>query len=126
MSTYQLHYLHESKYVVGLKVLNKSGRLDYIFSSYNGEIANYKNMYSDASYALVGNEKNDDFVMFMGSGKLLSANGITILSKEKGNVVLEMKNGKLLLNNEVPVEITQGNKKKTFQVADLREIEINQ
>lgn len=115
----------KNKDFVGLKVSNKSGREDYIFSSYDGMKASFNNMSSNAAYALVGNEKNDNFVLFMGNGTLLTANGITITSKEKGNAVLEMKNGKLFLNNEVTVEISDGSSKKSFEKQDYREIELN-
>ncbi|MEI6865249.1 six-hairpin glycosidase [Flavicella sp.] len=109
---------------VGLKVTHKSGRKDYIFSSYNNKAARYKKMSSTARYALIGNEKNGDFVLFMGNGTELIANGITISCKEKGNVVLENKNGKLLMNNEVPVVIKFNKKEKSFDSGEFREINL--
>ena len=82
-------------------------------------------MSTNATYALIGIEKNNDFVLFIGNGTELIANGITILSKEKGNVVLEKKEGKLFLNNEVPVVIKIGNKEKSFKLGNYRTITIN-
>tara|TARA_R110001592_G_scaffold88911_2_gene261641 strand:- start:1723 stop:4470 length:2748 start_codon:yes stop_codon:yes gene_type:complete len=114
-----------SKEFAGLNIINKSGREDYIFSSYDNKKVSYKNMSSNATYALIGTEKNNDFVLFMGNGTELITNGITISSKEKGNVVLEKKEGKLFLNNEVTVVIKVGNKEKTFKVGNFRTISIN-
>lgn len=111
-----------SKAFAGIHISNKSGREDFVFSSYNGETASHKNMASDATYALVGNEKNGDFVLFMGNGTELAANGFTITSAEKGNVVLEQKEGGLYLHNEVPVSISINNKKQTFKVGKMRKI----
>ncbi|MRT93777.1 hypothetical protein [Ancylomarina sp. 16SWW S1-10-2] len=113
-----------NKDFAGLKITQKSGREDLVFSSYNGKIARYQDKSTDASYALVGNEKNGDFVLFMGNGTLLEANGVTISTSEKGNVVLEQKDGKLFLHNEVSVTITIGKKKKQFDASDRREIKL--
>lgn len=107
---------------VGLLVKNKSGREDLIFSSKNGALAKYYQIASDASYALVGTEQNGDFILFMGNGKTLKAKGFTMLANETGNVVLEQKQGRILLHNEVPVVITYKGKEERFEVSDLREI----
>ena len=109
-----------SKEFAGMQITSKKGREDFVFSSYGGKTATYKSMSSDASYALVGNEKNGDFVLFMGNGKQLAANGFSISSTEKGNVVLEQKEGKLFLNNEVPVIVSFGKMKKTFESGEMR------
>lgn len=107
---------------VGLKIVSNSGRQDYIFSSCDDKIACYKGMSSNASYALIGNEVNGDCILFMGSGTSLEANAIKIRTLEKGNVVLELKNGAFWLHNEIAVEITKGNLKQTFEPLDFREI----
>ena len=109
---------------VGLNILHKSGREDFVFSSANHQKANYKAMSSDATYTLFGNEENGDWVVFIGNGKEVSAKGHTIITSEMGNVVLESKQGELLLNNEVPITITYKNSKKKFDAGTLRKIEI--
>lgn len=113
-----------SQEFAGLQITHKSGREDFVFSSYGGQTARYKNMSSDATYALVGKEKNGDWVLFMGHGTHLEANGYTLSATEKGNVVVEQKNGKLSLHNEVPVVISFGKSSKRFDVGNLRMITI--
>ncbi|CAM4273617.1 hypothetical protein [Zobellia nedashkovskayae] len=109
---------------VGLNIIHKSGREDMVFSSGNHKKVNYKAMSSDATYTLVGIEKNGDWVVFIGNGKEVSAKGYTILASEIGNVVLELKQGELLLNNEVPVSIRHKNLEKKFDTGTLRKIVI--
>lgn len=109
---------------VGLIVKNKSGREDFVFSSKEGALAIYKQFSTDAVYALVGNEKNGDFILFMGSGKQLNANDYQISASEVGNVVLEFKKGELFLDNEVPVSITYKNIVMKFRAGALRKIEL--
>jgi hypothetical protein len=113
-----------SKEFVGVHIVHKSGRVDFVFSSYGGQPATYQRITSDATYALVGNERNGDFILFMGNGKQLSANGYTISTGEKGNVVIEQKNGKVILHNEVPVLISFNKKKKKFNSGRSREISL--
>lgn len=113
-----------SKEFAGLQITHKSGREDFVFSSHGGKNATYQNMSSDATYALVGNEKNGDFVLMMGNGKQLVANGYSISTTEVGNVVLEQKQGELLLHNEVPVSITYNKQKKEFEVGGFRTIKL--
>jgi hypothetical protein len=108
----------------GLHIKHKSGREDFVFSSQNGKTASFKNKSSDATYALIGNKKNGDFVLFIGNGTELSANGFSISAKEKGNVVLEQKPGKLSLHNEVPVVIKFNKKEKEFEAGELRIINL--
>jgi hypothetical protein len=113
-----------SKEFAGLQITSKSGREDFVFSSYGGKTATYKSMSTDATYALVGIEKNGDLVLFMGNGTKLNANGFSILAQEKGNVVVEQKGGELYLHNEVPVTISFNKKEKKFEVGEIREIEL--
>ncbi|AUC24120.1 hypothetical protein BTO15_16435 [Polaribacter sejongensis] len=113
-----------NKEFVGLHITSKSGREDFIFSSKNQYKANYKGMVSDASYALVGEEKNGDVILFMGKGNHLKAKGYIITASTLGNVVLEVKNGQVFLHNEVPVIITQNNIEKKFSAGDFRVINL--
>lgn len=109
---------------VGLHITHKSGREDYVFSSKNNGLAAYNKMSTDAMYAVVGNEENGDFILFVGEGKELSANAYTISSSEIGNIVLEMKDGQLELDNDVPVTITYKKKEKQFVASELRSIKL--
>lgn len=111
-----------SKEFAGLYITHKSGREDYVFSSKDGKTTSYQGKSSDAAYALIGNEQNGDFVLLMGNGKRLEANGYVISATEKGNVVLEEKGGELLLHNEVPVSLFDGKKEKRFEKGELRQI----
>jgi len=110
---------------VGLQITHKSGREDLVFSSKNGELAKFGEITTNASYAVVANEKSDDFTLFIGNGKNLKANGYTIVTTEVGNMVLEQKGGKLLLHNEIPVTIKYGNKEKKFNIGLSREINLD-
>lgn len=107
---------------VGVKVMHKSGREDYVFSSTEGKIAEYQNMSSDATYALFGKEKAGGLIFFMGNGTTLKAHGHTITTKDLGNVVLKYRDGKLMLHNNVAVQVSNGKTAKQFEVGDLREI----
>ena len=116
---------NESTEFVGLKIVHKSEREDLVFSTKNGAIAKYGEISTDATYALVAAESNGDFVLFIGDGKQLVANGYSIATSERGNVVLELKGEKLLLHNEMPVVITLDNNEKNFSSGAFREIELN-
>lgn len=105
---------------VGLQILNKSGREDFVFSSKNQKLATYKGMSTNADYALVGKEKNNDFVLFMGNGNQLETNDFKIAASAVGNVVLEKKAGAFILHNEVPVVITYNKKAYKFEAGDSR------
>ncbi|MCG9792852.1 hypothetical protein [Flavobacterium algicola] len=111
---------NKSKDFAGVKVVNKSGREDFVFSSTNNQMAKYGTMSTNASYALIANEKNGDFVLFMGNGTELRTKDFAISATEKGNVVLERKEGKLYIHNEVPVTITAGKDSKHFDVGGYR------
>lgn len=113
---------NESSDFVGLNIKHKSGRKDLIFSSTNNQSAKYNGIVTDATYALVGNEKSGDFILFMGKGTKLKANGFTLSTAEKGNVVFEKKEGMVSLNNEVPVTISNGEMEKQFKPGEWRQI----
>jgi hypothetical protein len=81
-------------------------------------------MVSDAYYALVGEEKNGNIILFMGKGNHLKAKDYIITTSTLGNVVLEEKNGQIFLHNEVPVIITQNNIEKKFSAGDFRVINL--
>ncbi|WP_212635270.1 heparinase II/III family protein [Pseudozobellia thermophila] len=107
---------------VGLNIIHKSGREDVVFSSANHNRVHYKDMATDATYTLVAYEKNGDWVVFVGNGKEVRANGYTIRASDIGNMVLEHKNGELLLHNEVPVTVGRNNSEKKFSAGALRKI----
>ena len=60
----------------------------------------------------------------MGNGKEVTAKGYMISASEVGNVVLEFKQGELLLHNEVPVTINYNNSEHKFSTGALRKIEL--
>lgn len=100
---------------VGLIVKNKSGQTDYIFSSVQDEVVNYQEMVVHATYAVIS-ELGDDFVLFLGNGKKISANGFTIEAKEKTNAVLEYKNGTYCLTSDKEVVLTTPKNKKKAKI----------
>ena len=67
-----------------------------------------------------GPKQSKDFVIFMGNGTKLEANGYSISTFEKGNVVLEQNNGDLFLHNEVPLSISFKGKEIKFDVVTLK------
>ncbi|MCM4156941.1 hypothetical protein DHD80_13105 [Gramella sp. AN32] len=111
-----------NKEFVGLHLTHRSGREDYVFSSTNHQEVNYKDMATDATYTLVANEKDGNWVIFIGNGKEVTAKGYKISAPEKGNVVFKKEGKQLKLHNEVPVEITYKRKKMKFESGDFREI----
>ncbi|MEQ9220045.1 MAG: hypothetical protein RLO17_18470 [Cyclobacteriaceae bacterium] len=106
----------------GVKVTHRSGREDFVFSSYSGAVVSYGQVSTNARYALVGNEESGDIVWFMGNGTQLDAHGYGIAADEAGNVVLEKKEDKLYLHNEVPVVITFKKKQYQFDTGSFRTI----
>ncbi|MCH6258684.1 hypothetical protein MLD52_19145 [Puniceicoccaceae bacterium K14] len=110
---------------VGLHITHKSGREDWVFSTKNQAIAKYKDVSTNATYSLVGKEKNGDCVLFMGNGTHLKAIDYTLSTTEIGNVVLEHKNGELWLNNEVPVVVFNQQTEKRFEPGEFRLIHLN-
>lgn len=95
---------HASPGFVGIIIRNKSGRVDYVFSSVESEIIQYNNFSVQATYAFIS-EKNNGFSMFMGSGTLLSAHGVAIEASESGSVAFEMKHDGLSFTSEMPVRL---------------------
>ena len=114
-----------NKAFAGIKVTHNSRREDYIFSSDTNETVSFRDIQVNAAYAVVSMERNGDFVMFLGNGTKLVANGITITLAEKGNAVLEKKDGKFILHNEVPAEISYKNQTKKFNAENSRTVTIN-
>ncbi len=107
---------------VGIIVENKSGRVDYLFSIIEDEIVSYKDMKTDATYAVIS-EQGDDFTLFMGKGLLISNNKIKIEATCRANTILEYKNGKYYLTTDKPITIvTLKGKIKKFDSTDNKEI----
>lgn len=107
---------------VGLNIKHRSGREDFVFSSANHQEVNYREMITDATYTLIANEKNGDWVILIGNGKQVSAKGYTITASKMGNVVLKQENGNLLLHNEVPITISTKNNIKELPKGSFRTI----
>ncbi len=110
------------KSFAGIELTHKSGRKDYVLASYCSHIAKYKNIISDATYAVVAVESEGNFELFMGNGTQLKYGDYTISTTEIGNVVLKCENGKLTLHNEVPVTISHKRKNKKYEAGELRSI----
>ncbi|NDW10335.1 hypothetical protein [Dysgonomonas sp. 520] len=109
---------------VGLIVKNKSGWIDYIFSSVKDEVALYNDMSVNATYAVI-RENGNDFTIFMGNGKLIKAKGFTIEADEETNATLEYKNGDYWLACDTPVTIiTEKNKKVKFEKTAYHKIKL--
>ncbi len=110
------------KSFAGVALVHKSGRKDYVLSSFGGHVASYQNMQTDAIYALIAIDSATDFEMFMGNGTILEYGKYKIETQSCGNVSLKSVGGKLSLHNEVPVTITVNGKSKEYKVGDLRSI----
>lgn len=96
---------------VGLIVKSQSGRTDYIFSSIQDEIVAYQGVEVNGTYAVIS-ENSNDFTLFLGNGKKISAKGFTIEAAENTNVILEYKNGNYsILSEKEAVLKTPSNKK---------------
>ncbi|WP_052823339.1 hypothetical protein [Neotamlana sedimentorum] len=115
---------HGNTEFVGLNISHKSGREDLVFSSANHKKNKYKSIETDATYTLVANETNGDWVVFVGNGKAVKAKDYSIFAQKTGNVVLKFTEGKLWLHNEIPVKIKFNNKTVNFEAGDLRYIQI--
>lgn len=96
---------------VGLQIKNKSGSVDYIFSSVVDECVKYEGMRMRGTYALV-RENGSDFTLFLGNGRLIQRHGFTLEAAECANVVLQYKNGKYFLGTDQPIKISRGKGKK--------------
>lgn len=89
---------------VGVIVVSENGRKDFIFSSVKEEKVAYNKMSVQATYAVVSENEND-FTLFMGSGKHIMAKGFNIEAVENTTVVLEYKNGAYYLTTDAPIVV---------------------
>ncbi|WP_430424766.1 hypothetical protein [Maribacter litoralis] len=111
---------NNSKGFAGLSITHKSGREDLVFSTVDNQTASYGETSTNATYALIGKENNENLVLFMGNGTQLTTKDITISAAEKGNVVLERKDGKWYVHNEIPVKITINGVANDYPVGEYR------
>src|SRR5574344_1517692 len=86
-------YFTPAKDVVGIKVSNKSGRTDYIFSSASSVDVNYNGIKLNASYAVIGGNAKDKIIL-MAKGTYLITSEVSIRSEEPVTVALRQTNGK--------------------------------
>ena len=107
---------------IGLKILHKSGREDLVFSSANDQQVQYKGISVNATYAVIAQEKNGDWTLFIGSGKEVSFKDYTVSTSQPGNVVIQQKNGELWLHTEVTIEIEHNGKKQEFEAGNYHRI----
>ncbi|MFR9521579.1 MAG: hypothetical protein SNI51_02525 [Rikenellaceae bacterium] len=113
-----------SKSFAGVNVTTKSGCHDYIFVSCKGHKAQYKNMASDGDYSMIRTSSDGSTVLFMGNGSLLTCGDYKINSDQIGNAVLTIKNGDLILDNQIEVTISKGKRSRTFKPGDKRIIKL--
>lgn len=106
----------------GVRLLHKSGREDYVFSSCDNSVASYNGMHTDASYALFAKEINGNIIIFMGNGNSISSSDISVKAEKTGNVVVKIVDGELYMNNEVPVILTYKGKTIRKQPADWSKV----
>jgi hypothetical protein len=90
---------------VGLIVKSKSGRNDYIFSSAKEEEVLYNEMRVNGTYAVISEEGNN-FTLFLGNGKLLTAKGFTISANQATNAALHYEQGLYYFSCDHPVVLT--------------------
>jgi len=107
---------------VGLKVTHKSGREDLIFSTTGSAEVKYNKVTTNATYTVVTKEIHGDFTLFLSNGSQLLANGISIRSVNKTNVVLQKKEGAYYLHNIEAVKIVVNGKTTPFSAGGLRKV----
>lgn len=96
----------------GICVENKNGRTDYIFSQgAPTATATYKQMAVTGTYAVIGIEKNDNRVLFLGNGTYLKYGDVILSSDIPLNVTLEKKEGCWYIAASGPCSISIGKKK---------------
>ena len=111
---------------VGIKVVSKSNRTDYIFSNSTPSAkAVYQNMTSQATYSVIGTEVNGDCVLFMGNGTLLCSKDVKIETKQVGNVVLEMKNDVWYCTASVDCTITVPGRVYMLKASEYKKIPLD-
>jgi hypothetical protein len=108
---------------VGLVVKSKSGRTDYIFSSVNDNAVSYNGMSAAGTYSVIS-QNGKDFVLFLGNGKRIGAERITITASEKANVVLEYKKGEYFLSCDRAVTIRAVGREHRFQKTEYQKINL--
>ncbi|MFI3301951.1 MAG: hypothetical protein SNH35_06535 [Rikenellaceae bacterium] len=107
-----------NKSFAGIELTHKSGRKDFVMSSTAGKVAKYKNMTTDAAYALVGITSKSELELFMGNGKSLQYGDYKIESKECGNVVLKVEGKVSTLYAEVDATVTINGKAKSYKAGN--------
>lgn len=112
------------KSFAGVKVVNKSGRQDYIFSSYGQHKAKYKDMESDASYAIISVYSDSKYEMLLGGGSYLSFGQTTIQTSDKTNVFIKVEGNKLSIDNQASAKITINGKTLELAEGELRDIKL--
>ncbi len=103
----------KAKDFAGICVKNRSGRTDYIFSTgRTGSKAVYADMYSDATYSVVGKDsQNVPVLLFLGNGKMMQAGNISISTEKTANVLLEKRSGHWFYSSTIPLTIQVGKNK---------------
>ncbi|MFI3282740.1 MAG: hypothetical protein SNG10_04345 [Rikenellaceae bacterium] len=103
------------KSFAGVELEHKSGRKDYVLSSYDLKMAKYKDIESNASYTMIGVESKSDYEIFMGNGTSVQYGKTKISTEECGNVVLKVEGGEATLYNEVAATVTVNGKSRKYK-----------
>ncbi|MFR9649315.1 MAG: hypothetical protein SNJ33_01120 [Rikenellaceae bacterium] len=112
------------KSFAGVKVVNNSGREDFILSSSGGAKAKYQDKQSDATYSVIAITSDNKFEMLLGEGTSLSfANG-AIETQEVGSVFVQLSGTMLYIHNDVPAKVTINGFTKEYESGDLRSFDL--
>lgn len=96
----------KAKDFVGIKVVSKTGRTDYIFSNTTEtRKVQFQQMSALATYSVIGTEANGNCVLFMGNGTLLSNKDVKIETSQAANVTVEEKEGVWYYTSNAPVKL---------------------
>lgn len=90
---------------VGIKVSNKSGREDFIFSSdKGGEEILYEGMRMSGTYGIISKD-NSDFTLFLGNGEGIAFGNYELKAKKNGAVALQKTGEEWQLMADVPMRL---------------------
>jgi len=114
---------NKAKDFVGIKVISKSGRTDYIFSgtTETGKVQ-FQQMSALATYSVIGTEANGNCVLFMGNGTLLSNKDVKIKTIQAANVTVEKKDGIWYYTSNSPVKLKIQGKSYLLPVAEYKTV----
>lgn len=111
---------------VGIKVEHTDGGTDRILSSDNkGHLCRMEGVTAKARYALCRTKGNEESLLFMGNGTLLSARRITIKSESPAQVLLRRNDNGWECCSSSPCTVTMGKKTFHFPATDDKFVPLN-